>query len=146
MAKKSDKRTYSVFATTEEFMEKHPNDFENLVALQSREVTSITDSMERIVRIQNASNKCKCIYRRAVGTSIHGLDGNHAMLSNKSMKQLKINECDNIIITPGHWFCYLWNYYDATIRCPFKIAVIFGILSVLLGALSLIISCLCCNC
>ena len=146
-------KTYEVFCVTSEFVNKHQNDYENFVALYSKEVSSFIDtkegktpdSVEGLVCIQNASNKCKRIYRRVVASSTYGLDGSHAMLGNRSMNQLGINEYDKIIISPTNWFCYLWHYYDSTIRCPFKVAVIFGILSLLMGGLSLIISCACCQ-
>ena len=144
-------KTYDVFGVTPEFMNKHQNDYENFVALHSREVSSYIDTkggktpvtIEGIVCVKNASNKCKRIYRRVVASSTYGLDGNHAMLGNRSMNQLGIKEYDKIIICPTNRFRYLWNNYDATIRCQFKVAVILGILSLLISILSLIIGCIC---
>ena len=144
-------KTYEVFCVTSEFVNKHQNDYENFVALYSKEVSSYIatkegktpDSVEGLVCIQNASNKCKRIYRRVVASSTYGLDGSHAMLGNRSMNQLGINEYDKIIICPTNRFRYLWNNYDATIRCQFKVAVILGILSLLISILSLIIGCIC---
>ena len=147
-------KNYHVFTVTKEFIDKHPDNYEHLVALQSNEVAkyisvnckNFTDTIEGLVRIQNATNKSKCIYRKAVASSTHGLDADHAMLSNRSMKVLDIKEYDEIIIKKTNRLCYLWNHYDATIRTPFKVAVVFGVLSLTVGVLSLIISCVCCNC
>ena len=149
----SANKTYEVFGLTPEFVNKHHNDYENFVALHCKEVSSYIDTqggktpdtIEGIVCVKNASNKCKRIYRRVVASSTYGLDGSHAMLGNRSMKQLGIKEYDKIIICPTNWFRYLWHYYDTTIRGPFKVAVIFGILSLLISTLSLIISCACCH-
>ena len=151
---KLKRKNYRVFTITKEFIEKHPDNYEHLVALQSNEVAkyisanckNITDTIEGLVRIQNAANKSKYIYRKAVASSTHGLDADHAMLSSRSMKVLDIKEYDEIIIKQTSWFFYLWNHYDTTIRAPFQVAVIFGVLSFTLGVLSLIISCVCCNC
>ena len=144
-------KTYEVFCVTPEFMNKHQNDFENFVALHSHEVSlfidtkkgKTPDAAEGIVCVKNASNKCKRIYRRVVASSTHGLDGSHAMLGNRSMNQLGIKEYDKIIICPTNRFRYLWHNDDATIRGPFKVAVILGILSLLISILSLIIGCIC---
>ena len=151
---KLKRKNYRVFTITKEFIEKHPDNYEHLVALQSNEVAkyisanckNITDTIEGLVRIQNAANKSKYIYRKAVASSTYGLDADHAMLSSRSMKVLDIKEYDEIIIKQTSWFFYLWNHYDTTIRAPFKVAVIFGVLSFTLGVLSLIISCVFCNC
>ncbi len=146
-------KTYEVFGLTPEFVSKHQSDYENFVALHSNEVSSFIgtkeektpDTIEGIVCIKNASNKCKRIYRRVVASSTYGLDGSHAMLGYRSMNQLGIKEYDKIIICPTNWFRYLWHYYDTTIRGPFKVAVVVGILSILISTLSLIISCACCH-
>ena len=146
-------KIYKVFSLTPEFVNKHPNDYENFVALHSRDVSSFRDSkggknpdaIEGLVCVKNASNKCKRIYRKVVASSTHGLDGSHAMLGNKSMIQLGIKEYDKIIIRPANRFCYLWNNYDPIIRYQFRVAVILGILSLLVGIVSSIISCVCCH-
>ena len=146
-------KTYEVFGLTPEFVSKHQSDYENFVALHSNEVSSFIgtkeektpDTIEGIVCVKNASNKCKRIYRKVIASSTHGLDGSHAMLGNRSMKQLGIKEYDKIIICPTNRFRYLWYNDDATIRCQFKVAVILGMLSLLIGILSLIISCACCH-
>lgn len=151
-------KTYKVFTLTQDFVIKHPNDYENLVALQSKQISPFIkkegeispDTIEGIVRIQNASNKCKCIYRKAVGAVVYGLDSEHAMLSARSMKQLDVQEYDELIIKPANWFCYLWNHYDSTIRHPFRVAIIIGLLSIGISLISLLLtiinsSCCCCN-
>ena len=146
--------TYKVFTLTQEFVTRHPNDYENMVALQSKQVSpfiirddkTVPDTIEGLVRIQNASDHSKCIYRKAVGAATFGLDGDHAMLSARSMKQLDVKEYDTIIIKPTNGFCYLWHYYDTSIRCPFHIAIYLGLASIILSLISIGISIFCCCC
>ncbi|MBQ2541493.1 MAG: hypothetical protein II551_07575, partial [Paludibacteraceae bacterium] len=149
----SANKTYEVFSATPEFVKKHQNDYENLVALQSKEISlyintkegKIPNTIEGIVCVKNASNQSRRIYRKVVASSTYGLDGGHAMLSDRSMNQLGIKEYDKIIICPTNRFCYLWHNYDATISFQFKVAVILGILSLLIGIIPLIITCACCH-
>lgn len=153
---KSSARTYKVFTLTQDFVIKHPSDYENLVALQSRQISPFIkkddktspDTTEGIVCILNVS-KGKCIYRKAVGAAAYGLDSDHAMLSARSMKQLEVQEYDEIIIKPANWFFYLWNHCDSTICHPFRVAIIIGLLSIGISLISLLAtimnSCFCCN-
>ena len=68
---KLERKNYCVFTITKEFIEKHPDNYEHLVALQSNEVAkyisancnNITDTIEGLVRIHNATNKSKYIYK-----------------------------------------------------------------------------------
>lgn len=150
--KKSKKTTgiYKVFAFDADFVTKHLDDCETLVAMQSNNVSrylkkggeeEITiDSIEGFVCIQNASDKSKCIYRKVVGSASYGLDKEHAMLGHRSMKQLDIKEYEKVIIKQTRWYCYLWNHYDSLVRYPFRVAIYFGILSVILGLTSIILT------
>lgn len=150
--KKSKKTTgiYKVFAFDADFVTKHLDDCETLVAMQSNNVSrylkkggeeEITiDSVEGFVCIQNASDKSKCIYRKVVGSASYGLDKEHAMLGHRSMKQLDIKEYEKVIIKQTRWYCYLWNHYDSLVRYPFRVAIYFGILSVILGLTSIILT------
>ena len=150
--KKSKKTTgiYKVFAFDADFVTKHLDDCETLVAMQSNNVSrylkkggeeKITiDSIEGFVCIQNASDKSKCIYRKVVGSASYGLDKEHAMLGHRSMKQLDIKEYEKVIIKQTRWYCYLWNHYDSLVRYPFRVAIYFGILSVILGLTSIILT------
>jgi hypothetical protein len=147
--KKSKKTTgiYKVFAFDADFVTKHLDDCETLVAMHSKNVSSylkkggeeeITiDSVEGFVCIQNASDKSKCIYRKVVGSASYGLDKEHAMLGHRSMKQLDIKENEKVIIKHTRWYCYLWNHYDSLVRYPFKIAIYFGLLSLILSLVSM---------
>lgn len=153
----SSTRAYKVFTLTQDFVSKHPNDYENLVALQSKQISpyikkegkTSPDTIEGIVCILNASKR-KCIYRKAVGAAAYGLDSDHAMLSARSMKQLDVQEYDEIIIKPANWFFYLWNHYDSTICHPFRVAIIIGLSSIGISIISLLVTimnsrCFCCN-
>lgn len=150
--KKKSKETigiYKVFSFDADFITKHLDDCETLVALQSNNVSiylkkgeeSITiDSIEGFVCIQNASDKSKCIYRKVVGSASYGLDKEHAMLGHRSMKQLDIKEYEKVIIKQTRWYCYLWNHYDSLVRYPFKIAIYFGLLSLILSLASFVLT------
>lgn len=150
--KKKSKETigiYKVFSFDADFVTKHLDDCETLVALQSNNVSiylkkgeeSITiDSIEGFVCIQNASDKSKCIYRKVVGSASYGLDKEHAMLGHRSMKQLDIKEYEKVIIKQTRWYCYLWNHYDSLVRYPFKIAIYFGLLSLILSLASFVLT------
>ena len=152
MKKKSKETTgiYKVFSFDADFVTKHLDDCETLVALQSNNVSiylkkggeeSITiDSIEGFVCVQKASDKSKCIYRKVVGSASYGLDKEHAMLGHRSMKQLDIKEYEKVIIKQTRWYCYLWNHYDSLVRYPFKIAIYFGLLSLILSLASIVLT------
>lgn len=143
---------FSVFAFDADFVTKHPNDCETLVAMHSNNVSTyltkhgekkdkITiDSIEGFVCIQNTSDKSKRIYRKVVGSASYGLDKEHAMLGHRSMKQLGIKEYDKVIIKQTRWFCYLWNHYDSLVRYPFKAAIYFGVLSLIVSLVSMVLT------
>lgn len=150
--KKSKKTTgiYKVFAFDADFVTKHLDDCETLVAMQSNNVSrylkkggeeEITiDSIEGFVCIQNASDKSKCIYRKVVGSASYGLDKEHAMLGHRSMKQLGIKEYEKVIVEQTRWYCYLWNHYDSLVRYPFRVAFFLGTLSLIFSLISIILT------
>lgn len=143
---------FSVFAFDADFVTKHPNDCETLVAMHSNNVSTyltkhgekkdkITiDSIEGFVCIQNASDKSKCIYRKVAGSASYGLDKEHAMLGHRSMKQLGIKEYEKVIVEQTRWYCYLWNHYDSLVRYPFRVAFFLGTLSLIFSLISIILT------
>lgn len=145
----TSKKVYKVFEFDSNIISKHPNDYESLVALQSYNASEYVGkkckcksafSKEGVVCVQNSANKSKCIYRKIVSYSAHGLDKNHAMLSQRSMNQLDIKENDEIIIKRTCKFCFLWNHYDSTLRHPFRVAFVMGFISIILALLSIILA------
>lgn len=139
-------KNYEVNPFNSQFVKDHKSDYEHFIALQSREIIPYlndAETFEGLVCVKNASNKCKRIYRKTVGSTAFGLDGQHVMMGARSMKQLNLPKGGKVIIKPTNWFCYLWNHYDSTIRHPFRCAIIIGIISIAIGVLSLFSGCHC---
>lgn len=141
------KNTYKVLSFNKDFIDKHPN-YEQLVALQPRQVAVILgwddgddfDSFEGLVCIKDKDNKGKPIYRKVIGTSCKDLDRDHVALSGRSIKQLGVEKEGEIIIKKTNWFCYLWNNSEAHVRGAFYAAIAFGVLSLILGICSIILT------
>lgn len=119
-------------------------DCEKYIALQSASFKDLfnwdpngkPEEYDGIVRIRKASDNGFCknyLYRKAVGHAAGNFTKNQVMIGHRSRKMLDVQLNDEVIIEPACWFLYLWNHADSTIRYPFRVAIIFGIISIVLG-------------
>ncbi len=137
-----------------DFTDRH-QESEQYVALQNRNIGKLSgwnnaevsnEAWEVLVKVTNKQHK-KTIYRRAVGNTLNDFTTQDIMIGYRSMKQLQVVEGSKVIVQPTNWFCYLWNHAQSPIRYPFRIAVIMGLVSILVGIVSLALSvCQLCNC
>ena len=129
---------------------------EPYVALQSRNITNLSgwkdadvsdDAWEMLVKVTNPTNG-RTIYRRAVGHSADKFSASDIMLGHRSIRQLQTAIGSEVTVQPTNWFCYLWHHAQSQVRYPFRIAIVAGLLSLLFGAVSVILSvyqiCHCC--
>lgn len=128
---------------------------EQLIALQNRNIGELSgwkdaevsdEAWEMLVKVTNPENG-RSIYRRAVGYTANDFTAQDIMLGYRSIKQLQTVIGSKVIVQPTNWFCYLWCHAQSTIRYPFRIAIVAGLLSLLFGVVSVILSvCQICHC
>lgn len=134
---------------TQEFREKYECE-ESYVALQSSNIRAYVKAsspnaiFNGFVEVSNPNNKRKII-RRVISNNTRGLNGDCIIICYRSRKYLDVKEGDTIILKKAHWFRFLWNHVDSAIRYPFRIALVFGCLSII-GVLLTVYNLLCCQC
>lgn len=127
------------------FAEKHES-CEHYVALHSSAFYDLFgwdedgDNYEALVKIVNPKNPCHPVYRRAIGYATTSLDKQQAMLGHRTRKELKATGDADLTIKGACWFCYLWHHVDVVVRWPFRCTVGFGIVSMILNIISLILN------
>ena len=57
------------------------------------------------------------------------------MLGYRSMKRLNVKEGSRVEIESAKWYCYLWNHAEATVKWPFRFALVVAVVSIVLTML-----------
>ncbi|MBR5469674.1 MAG: hypothetical protein IKU78_04335 [Paludibacteraceae bacterium] len=81
----------------------------------------------------------RTIYRKYKAEQIKGAS-NYVALSYRSLGILGLinNKNKEVYVQKTCWLPFLWNYYDTNVRYTFRCTMVLGILSFLLGVVSLI--------
>lgn len=125
------------------FVTKYPSDFDGyaLMTTDSHEKVfgyKLSDTLkwkgESLLKI---TANGRTIYRRYKAEQIKGAT-NYVALSYRSLGVLGVKENDEVYVQKTYWLPYLWNYYDTNVRYTFRCTMVLGILSFLLGVVSLI--------
>jgi len=115
----------------------------NYKAIFGEKAKGITESKKnRIVQISFEGGKNK-IYRQVVGGSNLGINKNEAYITPQSVNELdNPNKSNVIIIMAGNKYLYellfLWFHPLLTVRLVFKVGVILGLISIILGSISIV--------
>ena len=125
-----------------DFVKAHPDNYEQYAILDTHAFAKIFGNLEKIPMgeqegLLKISCNCRSIYRKYRGMSIEG-EQNYVAISYKARKHLKASLGDEVQIKRACWFCYLWNYYDVTIRGAFRIAIIGIVISIILSLVSIV--------
>lgn len=94
-----------------------------------------------VVKITNEEDR-RSIYRVYRGASIKDLDASTVMLSPAALQELGIDDCSDrkVSVSQGCRWMFYRNHPNAATRISFRI----GMLGVLMGLLSIVVSIMCC--
>jgi len=94
-----------------------------------------------VVKITNEDSH-RSIYRVYRGASVDGLDSKTVMLSPAALQELDIDNCSNreVAVSQGSRWMFYRDHPNAATRISFRI----GMLGVLIGLLSMVVSIICC--
>ena len=81
----------------------------------------------------------RSIYRKYKAEQIKSAT-NYVALSYRSLGVLGVKVNEEVYVQKTYWLPYLWNYYDTNVRYTFRCTMVLGIVSVLLGIVSLILN------
>jgi len=100
------------------------------------------NNKKRIVKISFEGGKNK-IYRQVVGGSSFGINKNEVYITLQSENELdNPNKSNEIIVATGNKYLYeilfLWYHPTLTVRLVFKVGVILGLISIILGSISIV--------
>ena len=127
------------------FVTKYPSDFDGYALMT-------TDSHKKVFgyNLKNAPQReggsllkitanGRSIYRKYKAEQIKDVT-NYVALSYRSLGILGLinNKNKEVYVQKTYWLPYLWNYYDTNVRYTFRCTMVLGILSFLLGVVSLI--------
>ena len=132
------------------FVTKYPSDFDGYALMT-------TDSHEKVFgyklsdtpkwkgeSLLKITANGRTIYRKYKAEQIKGAT-NYVALSYRSLGMLGFKKEDfrkgnfkEVYVQKTCWLPFLWNYYDTNVRYTFRCTMVLGILSFLLGVLSLI--------
>lgn len=115
------------------------HDFYPILGKKSKGIIEI--KKKRIVKISYEGGKNK-IYREMVGGSSSGINKGEAYITFQSKNELdNPNDSEEIDVTSGNKylfeFLFLWNHPSLNIRLVFKIGLVLGLLSIIVGIVSI---------
>ena len=145
---KIESEDYTVKAFDQRFIEKY-KDYEKYVALTPQSLSTVSGwenkdqipfyDSEALLKITFDKTS---IYRKGVGYTAEGFNGNEIMIGYRSRKILGVDDTTDFSVNVSKtcWFAYLWHHFDSAIRWPFRIAVIFGLTSILFSLASILLN------
>lgn len=116
------------------------NNYKDIFGEKAKGITE--NKKRRIVQISFEGGKNK-IYRQVVGCSNLGINKNEVYITLQSENELdNPNNSNDIIMTDGNKYLYellfLWYHPTLNVRLVFKVGVILGLISIIIGVISIV--------
>ena len=128
------------------FIKEYPNDFDGYALMTSTSHEKVfgyklsdTPKWKGESLLKITANG-RSIYRKYKGKQISGIALSYRSLGMLGFKKedFRKGNFKEVYVQKTYWLPYLWNYYDTNVRYTFRCTMVLGILSFLLGVLSLI--------
>ena len=139
MCKEKTLHTFTAKPVDKEFVTLH-NEYERYALVYSKSFAKIYDNNKSLKELSNNNSALEgfvkikyngeTVYRKCCAH--FGINGGEIAIGYRTMCKLGITEEDKEVeVVSTNWFCYLWKHVDSIIRCPFRIAVISLLISVI---------------
>lgn len=139
-----------------DFVQREP-EYENYVFVNSQKYRELyakgnntsnecdREKLQGLVKIMLVGDCKHSIYRKCRGSAV---PSDTILMGYRSAHALSDSPTEKVIVEPTNAICYLWHHNDAAVRIPFQIAVSFGLFSIILTivgiVLTIVLSCSCC--